>query len=203
VLLYCLLPPFPGRLALCLVWGSFSLFALCYVLRSEAKSVWSLYMRMNAQLRRVYAQPLAFPEVNLAEEGVLDDPNVIKYSRELEALGCRHVIDVRLDPGPSGVFHNRIFALPAERIYVLLNVMTATASFRLFPAKAVYLLVTYLADGRVVTIAEGSGFRKRLKADVFARCCPGIHDSETLLAKHRRFLAELCEGGTHAGPLPQ
>jgi hypothetical protein len=202
VLLYWLLPPFPGKLALLLSGASFSLFALSYVLRSEIKRIWSFHKLMNAGLRKAFAETLQFPEANLAEAGVLDDPNVVKYSREVEALGAKHVADVRLDPGPSGIFYNRIYALAAERIYLLLNLMTATKSLCLFPAKPIYLIATYLADGRAVTIGEGGGFRKQLKPNVYIRRFPGIYDPATLLAKHRAFLAELRNQGQTLAPFP-
>jgi hypothetical protein len=202
-LFYWMLQPlFPLNLAICLTGGAFSLFALGYVLRSEIKRVWTLHKLVNAGLRKAFAQPLQLPEVNLAEEGALDDPNIVKYSREVEAQGASHMADVRLDPGPSGTFYNRIFALPAERIYLLLNVMTAVPNVRLFPAKPLYLLVTYLSDGRVVTIGEGGGFRKRLKKDVFIRHFPETYDPGTLLAKHRKFLAEVCAQGHTLAPFP-
>lgn len=183
-------------------WASFSLFALSFTLRWEIKRVWALHKQINAGLRRAFTQTLQFAVVNLAEEGVLDDPNVVKYSREVEAQGTNHVAGVRLDTGTSGIWYNRIFALPPERIYVFLNLMTATRNFWLFPAKPIYLIVTYLIDGRVETIGEGGGFRKQLKNNVFIRRFPGVYDPAILLAKHRKFLTELQNQGYALAPFP-
>jgi hypothetical protein len=80
--------------------------------------------------------------------------------------------------------------------------MTATKSLCLFPAKPIYLIATYLADGRAVTIGEGGGFRKQLKPNVYIRRFPGIYDPATLLAKHRAFLAELRNQGQTLAPFP-
>jgi hypothetical protein len=200
--IHWLLPPFPAKPALFLASGALSIYALSYILSSEIKCVWALHGRTNAGLRKAFSQTLQFSEANLAQEGVLDDPNVMKYSREVEALGGRHVADVRLIPGPSGTFYNRIYAFPAERIHLFLNLMTATETFQLFPAKPIYLLVTYLSDGRAVTIGEGGGFRKPLKKDVFIRRLPDIHDPAILLARHRKFLAELCAQGHSLAHFP-
>jgi hypothetical protein len=200
--LYWQLPPFPLKRSLFLLSSSFSLFALSFTLRWQIKTVWALHKQINAGLRKAFSQTLRFPVVNLAEEGVLDDPNVVKYSREVEAQSASHVADVRLDPGPSGVWYNRIFALPAERIYILLNLMTATANFWLFPVKPIYLIITYLSEGRVVTIGEGGGFRKQLQKNIFVRRFPDTYDPAILLAKHRKFLAELRDQGHTLAPFP-
>src|SRR5260370_28760167 len=142
VLVYFDLPPFFGKLTMCLVGSASSLVALGYLLRTEVKRVREFYRRMKPVLKKVYSMPLRFTEVDLAEAGVLADTNLVKYSRELEAAGCTHLADVRRELPTST--YNRIFALPAERTFVIFNLMTRTPEFGLFPAKGFYhLLLTW------------------------------------------------------------
>jgi hypothetical protein len=200
VLIYFGLPPFFGKLALCLAGGASSLIALSYILSTEIKRVAAYHRRMNASLRKAFAQTIQFVEVDLARTGILTDTNVIKYGRELEEAGCRHLADVRREPPGDSVIDNRIYALPAERTFVIINFMVRTAKLVLFPAKGFYHLSTYFADGRAVSVTEGGGYRKKLRADIFTRCFPGSHDPQTLLEKHRRFVKEKLDEGHTLAP---
>jgi len=194
VCLFVLLRPTLFRRTLILA-GIFFLFALGYVLFTELKRILAYHQRMNAQLKMAFSQTLEYKEVDFAQAGVADDPNLVKYSRQLEALDCRHVANLQRVGQSSSTSYTRIYALPADRIYFLLSMMTATSQFRFFPAKAIFFLVAYIADGRVVTVAEGGGFRKPLKANVFMRRFPEIDDPATLTDKHRQFLNELRSQG--------
>lgn len=189
-----------GLLLACLPIVTFSLGALLYVVWSEAKRVCSLYRRMTAGLKRVYTVDHQYQPVDMADYGLNLDANARKYTRELEILGCKHLGDVRMEPGPTGTWVNRIFVLPNERIYVYLNLMTSTENFQKFPAFANFLIITYLNEGRVVTIGEGGGFRKSLLPKIFCRRFPDMQDPATLIAKHRKLLAEVCAQGHALAP---
>jgi len=202
VLTYCVTPPFVGKLTLLLAGSAASLVALSYILSTEIKRVAAFHRRMNLSLRKAFADTAQFVEVDLAKQGILTDTNVIKYGRELEAAGCRHLADVRRERSPDdSVIFNRIYALPTESTFVILNFMVRTANLVLFPAKGFYHLSTYFTDGRAVSFTEGGGYRKKLRADVFTRCFPGIHDPQTLLDKHRRFVKQKLDEGHTLAPL--
>ena len=201
VLTYFTLPPFFGKLTLCIAGSAGSLFALAYIFRTEMKRIAAYHRRMNLSLRKAFADTVQFVEVDLAKQGLLTDTNVVKYGRELEAAGCRHLADVRREPPGDSVIYNRIYALPAECTFVIINFMVRTANLVLFPARGFYLLSTHLKDGRAISITEGGGYRKKLRADVFMRCFPGIHDPQTLLDKHRRFVKQKLDEGHTLAPL--
>jgi hypothetical protein len=135
-----------------------------------------------------------FEEVDLAALGVIDDPTVRKYTAELEALGCRHYLDVRTDPGPEGTSYFRLFFLPTEATYVHLLLMFSTKQFRLFPAKPTLLVTTYLEEGRLTSINSGGGYRKSVNPRVIARHFPE-KDPATFLAKHCRVARRLRDEG--------
>jgi hypothetical protein len=201
VLTYFASPPFLGKLTLCLAGSAASLLALSYILSTEIKRIAAFHRRMNASLRKAFAQPVQFVETDLAKAGILTDTNVVKFSRELEAAGCRHLADVRRERSPDdSVIVNRIYALPDERTFIILNFMVRTANLVLFPAKGFYHLSTYFTDGRAISITEGGGFRRKLRADIFTRCFPGVHDPETLLERHRRFVKQKLEEGHTLAP---
>ena len=200
VLTYFVTPPFVGKLTLLVAGSAASLMALSYILSTEIKRVAAFHRRMNLSLRKAFADTVQFVEVDLAKQGVLTDTNVIKYGRELEAAGCRHLADVRREPPGESVIYNRIYALPAERTFLIINFMVRTANLVLFPAKGFYLLSTYFTHGRAISITEGGGYRKKLRTDVFTRCFPGIHDPQTLLDKHRRFVKQKLDEGHTLAP---
>jgi hypothetical protein len=201
VLTYFVTPPFVGKLTVLVAGSAASLMALSYILSTEIKRIAAFHRRMNASLRKAFADTVQFVEVDLAKQGILTDTNVVKYGRELEAAGCRHLADVRRERSPddSAIF-NRIYALPAESTFVIINFMVRTANLALFPAKGFYLVSTYFKDGRAVSFTEGGGYRKKLRADVFSRCFPGIHDPDTLLEKHRRFVKQKLDEGHTLAP---
>jgi hypothetical protein len=197
VILYLLLPFFPFKLSLAYSFGALFLTGLAFVVGRQAKQVAAYHRNMVAALKRVYAQSVRFYEVNSAELGLLDDPNSRKYACDLENLGLRHLADVHHEPKATARTYTRIFAVPGEPTYVLLNLMFATRTVVMFPAKAFYLINTYLDDDRrVATGNEGGGFRKRLVKNVTVRFFPVIDHPGDLLARHRevvdRKLAEGC-----------
>jgi len=201
VLTYCVTPAFAGKLTVLVAGSAASLVALSYILSTEIIRVAAFHRRMNLSLRKAFADTVQFVEVDLAKQGILTDTNVVKYGRELEAAGCRHLADVRREPPGDSVIYNRIYALPAECTFVIINFMVRTANLVLFPARGFYLLSTHLKDGRAISITEGGGYRKKLRADVFMRCFPGIHDPQTLLDKHRRFVKQKLDEGHTLAPL--
>src|SRR5262249_51999500 len=170
------------------------LAGLVYVVGKEFRRVATFHRRMTAALTRAYSRSLRFEEVDLAALGVIDDPAVRKYTTELEALGCRHYLDVRTDPGPEGTIYVRLFLLPGERTYVHLLLMFATKQFLLYPAKATLLATTYLEEGRLVSINGGGGYRKLLNPRVIARHFAD-RDPAAFLAKHARVLQRLRDEG--------
>ncbi len=198
--LYFLLPPFNRKtklfVALALLFGT----ALGYVLTREAKRVRSLYRNMWAAMKKIYTQAISFEAVDLAELGLKDDPNNVKYTAELEALGCRHLADVRHVPGPSGTIYNRLFVLPADHTYVFLNLMVSTRNFQRYPAYAFFFICTYFEDLRLVTVHE-TGFRKPILRHVQTRVYPGVHDPALLLAAHRKRVEEQRREGHVLSPL--
>jgi hypothetical protein len=197
--LSAVLAPGPGKAVL--TFGAvFFGGALAYVLVVEAARVAAFHRNMTASLKRVYSRPLAFEPVDLAALGVQEDPNAVKYSTELELLGCRHLADVRPVPGPSGTCYCRVFTLPGKRLYIVLNLLFATGTFKKFPAHAFLVLSTYFEDLHVVSLQEGGGFRKPLLPHVVARVYPGVQDPATLIAAHGRLVEQKQAAGHVLAP---
>ena len=201
-LLFVLGPNWLLKKILCIGMGLYHLSILgYYVVGNEVWRVWTFYRRMKASLKRIYSIPLETEPVTLAQFGADLGPSVTKYTAELVSLGCQHLGDIRLKMGNEGKSFIRIFVLPAERMYVNMMVMITTGTFQLFPAKVHYLVVNYLTDGRISTINEGGGYRRTLTPNVFGRRCPDIHDPAELIAKHRKFVAEILAQGHTPAPL--
>jgi hypothetical protein len=177
------------------------LAGLVYVVGKEVRRVAAYHRRMSAELTRVYAQNVRYEAVDLAALGVIEDPAVRKYTAELEALGCRHYLDVRTDPGPEGTTYVRLFVLPGESTYVQLLLLFATKQFQLFPAKPTLLVTTYLEEGRLTSINGGGGYRKVLNPRVIARYFPD-QDPAEFVAKHCRVLRRLWDEGLRPVLLP-
>jgi hypothetical protein len=201
--LYFALPYFPGIKE---VLGLLAIglgTALGYVLFQEASRVWRLHRNIKASLKRIYTHTLTFETVDLTKLGLQDDPNLIKYTAELEALGCRHLADARPIPNPASTTYVRVFVLSAANTYVFLNLMVSTRSFQKFPAHAFFLISTYFDDLRLVTIHEGGGFRKQIILQVQSQVFPGVHDPALLLAAHRKRVEHQLREGHALTPLMQ
>lgn len=201
VCLYLFLPPFEAKTAVCYALAVLFGTALFYLLSHEAARVQRLHRNIRAGLKKNYTQSLTFEAVDLAELGVKEDPNVVKYTAEVEALGCRHLADFRILPGPNGIFYNRLFVHPAENSYVFLNLMLSTASFQKFPAHVFFLITTYFDDLRLVTIHDGGGFRRPVVPGVLSRVFLGVNDPALLLAAHRKRVEQQRLEGHILAPL--
>jgi hypothetical protein len=198
--LYVALPRVPAAAGIAAV-NVLCATALAYVVAKETARVRTYHRTMTASLKRTHSRRLVFEPVDLNELGVRDDPNAVKYTAELQMLGCRHLADVRTVPGPPATAYVRVFVLPAQHTYVFLNLMLATTGFKKFPAHAFFLLSTYFENLRVVSIHEGGGFRKRFMPGVLSRVFPGVHDPATLLAAHGRLVEQKQAEGHVLGPL--
>jgi hypothetical protein len=132
---------------------------------------------------------------------------VVKYTAELEAHGARYFRDVRTDPLPfDGSFAIRLFACPpAEGTTVGMTVIASTQGFRFFPARATFLVTTYLTDGwRVTTIGgESSGYQAPLPGvRLIVRVLPDADTPEAVLTAHRALVAQLAAQGRRPALLP-
>jgi hypothetical protein len=178
---------------------------LVYVVYRKARLVVAYYTRMRAAFERLYTQDPCFEEIDLAAVGAWPDPHACKYSAELQALGCRHYMDVRTNASSSGTSCIRVFVLPEERTYLnlLLLYVTSGNQLRLFPARATLLVTTYLVwDRRLVsTDTDSVGYRKKRDPRLVARCFPGAEDPATLLEKHRKVLRRLLGEADQLAPL--
>jgi hypothetical protein len=173
------------------------------VVSRQARQVGTYHRNMTAALKHVYSRSARFLQVDLAALGVAADPNSVKYTRDLEDAGLRHLGDIRHEPKGAATSYTRVFAVSGEPTFVLLNLMSSTGTFVLYPAKAFYLINTYLDEGRrVVTGNEGGGFRKLLDRTVTVRFFPEIDHPVDLLARHRQVVdRKLAEGCRFAPPM--
>lgn len=203
VILCFTLPPFVGKIEVLTVLATLFGVALGHVLIQEAERVRKLHRNVKASLKRNYTQGVVFEVVDFAKLGLKEDANLVKYTAELETLGCRHLADVRSIPGPDGATFIRIFVFPAINTYVYLNLMFSTKSFQKFPTHAFFLISTYFEDLRLVTIHEGGGYRKQIIPKVQSRVFPSIHDPALLLAAHCKRVEQQLQEGHVLAPIMQ
>jgi hypothetical protein len=169
----------------------------------KARMIVAYHSRMKAALRKVYSRSITLPAVDLAQLGVADNPVIVKYSRELEAFGGRHLIDVRIDPPTSNLSYIRVFQFAEDHTQVLLNVMLATANLHFFPANSFLLVSTHFADGSKLTSinSKASGFQRSRRTNMISRRFPGIDNPGELLVRHREVLNGLLNEGRRLAPL--
>jgi hypothetical protein len=169
----------------------------------KARMVYRYHSRMKSALRRLYSRPVSYPDVDLAELGVAENPAVVKYTRELETIGARHLIDVRVDPPTSSLSYLRLFQLPDDRTYVFLTIMLATQTLHYFPAHPFLLATTYFADGTRLTSsnAKASGYQKTRKTTVTYRRFADAQYPGELMDHHRQVLKLLLDEGRRLAPL--
>ncbi|MFL5340128.1 MAG: hypothetical protein ACJ8F7_08245 [Gemmataceae bacterium] len=204
VALAVVLPDTFPKFFICTALGIFFLTNFLYVVGRQARDVATYYRRMYTALKRVYSHGVRFYELDADEQQrLLDDANGRKYSRDLEDLGLIHLGDVHHEPSTSGTTRSRVFQVPGQPTYVFLNLMFATGKFVLSPAKAYYLINTYLDEGhRVFSANDGGGFRRRLDQRVTIRFMPDVDHPGDLLERHRHVVdRELANGRRLAPPM--
>jgi hypothetical protein len=169
----------------------------------KARMMARYHSRMKTALRKLYSRTVDYPEVDLVEFGVADNPAVVKYSRELEAIGGRHLIDVRIDPATSSRSCLRLFQFPSDHTYVFLNIMLATQTLHFYPANSFLLVKTFFADGSCLTSsnAKGTGYRKLRRANMTYRHFVEAKNPGDLLTRHRQVLNRLLGEGRRLAPL--
>jgi hypothetical protein len=179
------------------------LFGLGFNLFWKGRIVYLYYSRMKAALRKLYSQSINYVPVDLAELGLADNPGLVKYTRELEQIGARRLLDFRIEPRPTGLSYIRLFQLPDGHSYAFLNVMLNTPVIHFFPAHPFVLISTYFDDGTRLTSvnAKASGFSKLRKPNVVARRFPDLQNPGELLARHREVMKRLLDEGRRLAPL--
>ncbi len=190
------------------------LLALVYTVGIRVWMVVLCRQMMRANQQKMQTQAMSFPELNLAEQpGALEDPSLLKLSRDLAALGGVHFKDITVEPAVFGTACIRLFLFPDEATLFSLMLLRGGSSGdgdgpgsmnnHIFPARANFLLRTGLDNGeRLVSINGGGGHRKPLPgASVISRVFPGMSDPERMLQKHRNVLQRLEREGRRRVPL--
>ena len=104
---------------------------LGFTVGSKTRTIYGALNRMRASLRSTYRQPLAYPEINLADvPGALQDPAVRKVSAEITALGGQHYKDITIEPVPAGHSWIRLYLFPEE---ATVTKRGGAGKIRLFP----------------------------------------------------------------------
>jgi hypothetical protein len=168
----------------------------------KGRTIYRYHSRMKAALRKLYSGAINYVPIDLVELGVADNPAVVKYTRELESIGARHLFDVRPDRLSSRSYI-RLFSISEDRTYLFLSIMLATQVLRFFPANSFLLVMTRFADGsRLVSVnSKASGYQKPRKTNVIARRFPDAQDPGESLAVHRQVLKRLLDEGRQLAPL--
>jgi hypothetical protein len=184
-----------------MVFSILPLKGLAYVLFKKARYISSLYRVMQASQRRLYSQSYKYAAVELPSVARWPEACACKYTRELEALGFAQRRDFRaaIHTRITGCY--RLFMLPAERIYVILNLLYGTEKHVHFPVKVWCLGTTYFTDGtRLLMTSEGGGYRKSRDPLAIHRFYPEVEDSAVLLDRLRATIAHLIAEGKELAP---
>lgn len=178
--------------------GGFGLAALMAgrAFYTKAMRINRYHKAMNAGLAKVYAKPPTFAKTDLPAAGLTDDPNAVKFTADILALGAVHCYDFQITSLETTHGTIRLFHLPAERTLVTLTLMPRTHNVHLFPAKAIVQAKTYFdGDAIVSTLAAKQGYRKPVNPNSRNRCVPEDTDPATLLARHREHVRQAAPAG--------
>ena len=174
----------------------FPLAGLTLTIKKKAQNIVSRYRTMKAALQRVYSRPQKFLPFDISAAGHWPEVSACKYTRELEHLGLAHCRDIRNAAVLGDTSCQRVFVLPAERIYVFLNLQSGGPKSRNFPVKAWCVSTTYFADGsRLLVTSEGGGYRKSRNPRAIQRFYTEAADPAALLEMHRATTRKLIAEG--------
>jgi hypothetical protein len=181
---------------LCMV----GLAGLVNALWRKGQNIALRYRGMKAALKASYSRPVTFPRTDLAAACVARDPALVKFSADLQDAGCIPFFDSK-SAAANSTTYIRFYLLPADRTYVVLNLMFRTASFQKFPAMAHLLIQTFFTDGhRLVSVnSRASGHRKPTAPALTFRQYPDFDFAE-LIARHRSVLQRLQVEGHQVAP---
>jgi hypothetical protein len=136
-------------------------------------------------------------QADLAEVGVADNPVLVKYTRELEAIGALHLIDVRPRSYSAHPAYWRIFHMPKDHSYVFFSLALSTRTLGFYPARPHIVVHTFFADRSRLVSATGKSraYRKPRMPNVIVRNFPDITDPDELMQRHRQVLRRVVDEG--------
>lgn len=171
-------------------------------LKAAVARVVNYHRAMKAGFAKLYSHDIAYPEIDLAQPGVLDEPSIRKHSADILEAGCSHWKDIRLEPAHSGDSYIRLFITPRNESVIALLLLYATPTTRQFPYKTNFLVTTRFADGfRAASSSHPAGFRKPLDLPVIGRSYGDIRGAADILARHQKLVEKQIDKGRAIAPV--
>jgi hypothetical protein len=168
---------------------------LANLLFRHGRLVARFYHQMTQQFRTIASLPVRHEVLNELPPEFAADILLPKYTNDLESLGWQfwHDIDVTYVTAFRSV--NRAFLSPDGTTVFMLLLMKQSQSLQFFPSMPSFIATTYFSNGRrLVSVQQGSGFRKPLDDRVIHRLFPEATDPAMLIQRHeavvRRLVAE-------------
>lgn len=200
VAIACGFIPFAPFWTLMIMTAAF--FYIGLYLKAAISRVTQYHHAMKSAFEKLYSGPLDYPEIDLTQLGVLQEPSVRKNSVDLVAAGCTHWRDIKIQPFHAGESYIRLYLSPGSETLVGLLLMTATKTTRHFPYMRNFLLTTRFADGyRAVSSSHPAGYRKAFDLPVISRSYGDIRDAADILSRHDTLVQQQRAKGRVVSPV--
>jgi hypothetical protein len=159
------------------------------------------YHNMKAARQRAFTSNIEFPHLDLASQGVIDNPVAAKYSQELQELGAVHLFDSRLQLTNLSTYV-RFFLLPKDGIYLLFNITLNTKSYRYFPARPSLVAHAFFSDDyRLVATNSHSRSPPPVPPGVAWLRLPGADSPQEFVARCREAVGKTLDAGRQLAPV--
>lgn len=180
-----------------------SAFVLLYITYFRIWAIGKRRSLMQQSFKLLYSRPLSLIPAKLVDLGMEDDPSLLKFSAELEALGCQHCGDLISESHEESFAVHRHYILPAERTFLSLGITVAAKSLKFFPGTANLVSSSYFDDDHRLACSNSSlPSNKTIVPNVSVCHWPNVADPETFLNLLRGKLDQmLVERRRSASPM--
>jgi len=151
------------------------------------------YIHMRRGLGTLHSSSIQYEETDLAED---KSSTLLKCRAEAEALGARHVCELRTTKVGLGPYC--IYSIGEAT--VVLGPLRETEILKFFPAQQVIYIWTRFKDGRRHSTMNRPIYRGVSPHNVSARCLINDEGVEDIVVAHRRRVNGLITAGAEPAP---
>jgi hypothetical protein len=172
-------------------WGAICFFVLAaWIAVLKLGIIVFNYIWMRRSLRKYYSAPIEWREADFSNETW---PTLLKFDKELEALGARRVCDLSFESSPGLRIGSCVYLSGDASVDLMLQ--NGGANFSSFPPIPLVTVSTRFRDGAGYYTVTTPVYRKWSRSIRAGQCLLDGEGIDEVLAAHRREIDKLVSAG--------